>query len=110
MAPVAVMNIEKGEKIAIVVCGGLIAGTGRYKFLAKEKINGQYEWAHFTERENGLKENVCRGKVQTEKELKLVLEIMNKNLKRVFGDHAEMKTGIPEFRSIMGTKFDDTIN
>ncbi len=110
MSQIAVMNIEKGEEITIAVVSGSIPGTGRYKFLAKKKKNSQYEWAHFTERENGLKENVYRGDVKTEKELKLVLEIMNKNLKKIFGSNAEMKNGIPEFRSLMGTKFDDTIN
>lgn len=110
MEQFAVMNIEKGEEITIAVVSGAIPGTGRYKFLAKKKKNGQYEWAHFTERENGLKENVYRGEVKNEKELKLVLEIMNRNLKKIFGNNAEMKQGIPEFRSLMGTKFDDSIN
>ena len=110
MEQFAVMNVGKGEEIAIAVVSGSIPGTGRYKFLAKRKKNGQYEWAHFTERETGLKENVYRGDVKTEKELKLVLEIMNKNLKKIFGDNAEMKNGIPEFRSLMETKFDDTVN
>ena len=110
MAQFAVMNIEKGEEIAIAVVSGALPGTGRYKFLAKKKKNGDYEWAHFTERENGSKEKVYRGEVKTEKELKLVLDIMNKNLKKVFGDKAEMKNGIPEFRSLMGTKFDDMVN
>jgi hypothetical protein len=35
---------------------------------------------------------------------------MNSNLKKIFGPQAEMKEGIPEFRSLMGKKFDDTIN
>jgi hypothetical protein len=48
--------------------------------------------------------------VSSDDELKLVLEIMNKNLSKIFGSHAEMKQGIPEFRSLPGTKFDDTIN
>ncbi|MBK7561297.1 MAG: hypothetical protein IPQ06_13190 [Chitinophagaceae bacterium] len=110
MTQLAIMNIEKGEEIAIAVVSGSIPGTGRYKFFAKKKKNGQYEWAHFTERESGLKEKVFRGEVKNEEELKLVLEIMNRNLKRIFGDVAEMKQGIPEFRSMLGTKFDDSIN
>lgn len=35
---------------------------------------------------------------------------MNSAVKKIFGDNAEMKQGIPEFRSLMGTKFDDSIN
>jgi hypothetical protein len=110
MAQLAVMNIEKGEEIAIAVVSGAIPGTGRYKFLAKKKKNGEYEWAHFKERDSGNKEIVYRGEVKTADELKLVLSIMNKNLKKIFGEKAEMKEGIPEFRSLMGTKFDDSIN
>ena len=106
----AVMNIEKGEEIAKAVVSGHISGTGRYKFLAKKKKNGEYEWAHFKERDNGNKEVVYRGEVKTEAELKLVLDIMNKNLKKIFGEIAEMKEGIPEFRTLLGTKFDDSIN
>ena len=64
----------------------------------------------FYERDNGSKENVYSGEVKTEDELKQVLGIMNKNLKRIFGDKAEIKEEIPEFRSLMGTKFDDRIN
>ena len=37
MEQFAVMNIEKGEEIAIAVVSGHIPGTGRYKFLAKKK-------------------------------------------------------------------------
>jgi len=110
MAAFAVLNIEKGEEIAMAVVSGPIPGTGRYKFLAKKKRNGEYGWVHFAERDNGLKEKVYRGEVKTEKELKLVLEIMNKNLKKIFGELAEMKEGIPEFRSLLGKKFDDTKN
>ena len=110
MESFAVMNIEKGEQIVIALVSGHIPGTGRYKFLAKKKKNGDYEWAHFKERDNGNKENVYRGEVKTENELKLVLGIMNKNLKKIFGDKSEMKEGIPEFRSLMGTRFDDSIN
>lgn len=110
MQQLAVMNIEKGEEIITALISGHITGTGRYKFFAKKRIDSKYEWAHFVERDNGLKEKVYRGEVKNETELKLVLEIMNKNLVKIFGSHAEMKQGIPEFRSLMGNKFDDTVN
>jgi hypothetical protein len=110
MSQIAVMNVEKGEEIVSALVSGHIPGTGRYKFLAKKNKKGKYEWAHFKERDNGLKEGVYRGEVKDEKELKLVLEIMNRNLKKIFGDKAEMKEGIPEYRSIMGNKFDDMVN
>ena len=38
MTQLAIMNIEKGEEIAIAVVSGSIPGTGRYKFFAKKNI------------------------------------------------------------------------
>ena len=110
MSQFAVTNINKGEEIVAALVSGHIAGTGRYKFLAKKRSDKKIEWAHFVERDNGSKEKVYRGEVSSDDELKLVLEIMNKYLSKIFGSHAEMKQGIPEFRSLLGTKFDDTIN
>jgi len=106
----AVMNLEKGEEIVSALVSGHIPGTGRYKFLAKKREDKKIEWAHFVERDNGLKEKVYRGEVNSDAELKLVLEIMNRNLVKIFGPQAEMKQGIPEFRSLMDKKFDDTVN
>ena len=106
----AVMHVDKGEEIVIGLVSGNIPGSGRYKFLAKKNKAGIYEWAHFIERDSGLKEKVYRGEVKTKEELKTVLEIMNRNLIKIFGANAEMKEGIPEFRSLMGNKFDDTVN
>lgn len=110
MAQFAVMNIEKGEKMVMGFVSGVIPGSGRYKFLAKKNKAGKYEWAHFIERDSGLKEKVYHGEVSTMEDLKSVLEIMNRNLIKIFGTQAEMKTGSPEFRSLQGKKFDDTIN
>ena len=110
MSQFAVMNLDKGEEIVSALVSGHIAGTGRYKFLAKKRKDKKIEWAHFVERDNGLKEKVYRGEVNRDTELKLVLEIMNRNLVKIFGPQAEMKQGIPEFRSLMGKKFDDTAN
>lgn len=104
------MNLEKGEEIVSALVSGHIPGTGRYKFLAKKREDKKIEWAHFVERDNGLKEKVYRGEVNSDAELKLVLEIMNRNLVKIFGPQAEMKQGIPEFRSLMDKKFDDTVN
>lgn len=110
MTSFAVMNIDNGEETVIANVSGHIAGTGRYKFLAKKKVNGKYEWVHFVERDNGIKENVYRAEVNDEEELKIVLDIANMALKRIFGAHTEMIQGIPEFRSITGQKFGDTMN
>lgn len=110
MSQFAVMNIEKGEEIISTLVSGHIEGTGRYKFLAKKRKDNKYEWAHFVERDNGLKEKVYRGEVNSETELKTVLDIMNRNLTKIFGPTAEMKQGIHEFRSLPGIEFDDSVN
>lgn len=110
MEQLAIMNVGEGEEIVAGLVSSHFPGTGRYKFLAKKNKKGTYEWAHFVERENGMKEKLYRGEVQDQQELKLVLNIMNKTLKKVFGEKAEMKEGIPEFRSILGNKPDDMIN
>ncbi len=110
MEQFAVMNLDKGEEIASMLVGGHIQGTGRYKFLAKKKKNGKFEWAHFTERDNGIKENVYRGEVKSKVELKVVIDIMNRNLKRIFGSKAEMVQGFPEVRAIDGMRTDGMVN
>ena len=87
----AVMSVEKGEEIVAALISGHIPGTGYYKLLAKKRRDGSIEWAHFTERDNGQKENVYRGEVKDDEELQLVMSIMNKHLVRVFGEEAVMK-------------------
>src|SRR5688572_18848278 len=106
----AVMDIKEGEEIISGLVGGIIAGTGRYKFLAKKNLAGKFEWAHFVERESGAKENVYRGVVENMEQLKLVMEIMNRNLISIFGKEAEMKEGMPKYRSLLGSEYDDTVN
>ena len=91
----AVMKLERGEEMVASMMSGHISGTGRYKLIAKKRIDGLIEWAHFTERDNGLRENVYRGEVKDARELETVMMIMNKHLKKVFGDHAEMNADKP---------------
>jgi hypothetical protein len=38
--------------------------------------------------------------VRSDEELKLVMEIMNRHLKKIFGVHAEMKQGVCEVRML----------
>jgi hypothetical protein len=110
MSPVALLNIKKGEEIASALVSSIIPGTGKYKFLAKKKRDGKFEWVHFAERDNGLKENVCRGETDNEEQLNVVIDIMNRNLAKIFGVLAEMKPGQPEFRSLFGNTLDDSVN
>ena len=85
LSQMAVMNVEKGE----VIVGGWatprIPQVGSYKLLAKKRQDGVIEWAHFIQRDNGLKERVMRGEAKDQAQLDEVLEIANRNLQRLFG-------------------------
>lgn len=65
-------------------------------------MNGSYEWVHFVERLDKKKENVYRGDVKHEAELLTVVDIMNRNLTKIFGPLAEMKPGQADFYSAFG--------
>lgn len=82
---VAVMNVEKDEQIVGGWASAHIPQVGIYKLLAKKRADGVIEWAHFVQRDNGLKDKVYRGEVESRERLDDVLEIMNGQLKRVFG-------------------------
>jgi hypothetical protein len=49
------------------------------------RYDNTIEWAHFVQRDNGLREKVFHGEVKNPGELDTVLEIMNNNLLKVFG-------------------------
>jgi hypothetical protein len=84
LSQAAVMNVEKGEEIV----GGprrIFRRWGFTNFWQRKKMNGEIEWAHFIQRDNGLKERVMRGTVKTRGELDTVIEVANKNLSKLFG-------------------------
>ncbi|MGC1378865.1 MAG: hypothetical protein WA821_21720 [Anaerolineales bacterium] len=85
IAQMAVMNVDKGEEIVGGWATPHIPQVGIYKLLAKKKKNNTIEWAHFVQRDNGLREQVYRGEVKNQGELDTVLEVMNKNLLKFFG-------------------------
>jgi hypothetical protein len=85
LSKMAVMNVEKGEEIFGGWTTPHIPQVGVYKLLAKKKKDGTIEWAHFVQRDNGLKENVMRGTVKTPGELDIVRDIADNNLRRIFG-------------------------
>lgn len=82
---VAVMNIEKGEEILGGWITPHIPQVGIYKLLVKKKTDGTIEWAHFVQRDNGLKERIMRGTVKNSDELDIVRDAVNNNLRRIFG-------------------------
>jgi hypothetical protein len=102
----AILNLDEGEEIASACTSPHIPGTGIYKFLAKKKKDGTFEWAHFVQRDSGLKEKVYRGETQTRQQLDQVLEIMNRNLKKVF--KIEMRPADYDVYSLDGKKTPDT--
>ena len=102
----AVMSIEKGEEIFAGHVSPDIPQVGIYKLLAKKKADGTIEWAHFVERDNGLKERVMRGTVNTVDEFNIVVDAVNNNLRRIFG--VTMRPASYEVRTLDGKKAPDT--
>jgi len=81
----AVINVEKGEEIVGGWASAHIPQVGIYKLLAKKRVDGVIEWAHFVQRDSGSKEKVYRDEVESREKFDEVLEVMNKHLQRVFG-------------------------
>jgi len=79
------MNIDEGEEIAGGWATPHIPQVGIYKLLVKKRKDGRFEWAHFVQRDNGLKDRVMRGEVDNQEQLDTLIEITKRNLKKVFG-------------------------
>ena len=103
---VAVMMIEKGEEFFGGWATPHIPQVGIYKLLAKKKADGAIEWAHFVQRDNGLKEKVMRGTVKNSDEYALVNDAVNNNLQRIFG--ITMQPAEYDVRTLDGEKASDT--
>lgn len=58
LSQMAVMNLAEGEEILTGLATPHIPQVGVYKLLAKKKTDGTIEWAHFVQRDNGLKDKV----------------------------------------------------
>ena len=108
LSQMAVMNIEKGEELFGGWATPTIPQVGIYKLLAKRKADGTIEWAHFVQRDNGLKERVMRGTVSTLEELDIVKDAVNNNLRRTFG--VTMQAAEYDVRTLDGKKASDTMH
>ncbi|MBI2968524.1 MAG: hypothetical protein HYY40_12040 [Bacteroidetes bacterium] len=106
----AIMNVDDGEEIAGMWVSPHIAGTGVYKMLAKKRKDNRYEWAHFVQRDNGVKDSVYRGDVESKEQLEQVLTLMNGLLSKIFGKEIKMQTAKYDTYVIGGGKGDGTIN
>ena len=90
------MELQNGGQILMAMTGGYIPGTGRYRLLATQNAKGQFEWTHFTERDNGYRDHFMRGVVLDRVELGQLIALINQTLQAVFGENAVMKeTAIP---------------
>ena len=85
LSQMAVMNVEKGEEIVGGWATPHIPQVGSYKLLAKKRKDGVIEWAHFIQRDNGLKDRVMRGEAKNRAQLDDVIEIASRNLHKLFG-------------------------
>jgi hypothetical protein len=81
----AMMAIDEGEEIAGAWITPYIPEVGMYKLLAKKKKDGTFAWIHFIQRLNGSKDRVMRGTTENEAQLNEVIEIANRNLKKIYG-------------------------
>lgn len=105
---IAVMNLEEGEDIFAGRVTPHIPQVGIYKLLAKKKTDGTIEWAHFVQRDNGLKEKVMRGTVNSLEEFDVLNDVVNSNLQKIFG--VTMQPAEYDVRTLDGKKVSDTIH
>jgi hypothetical protein len=90
------IQLQRGGQVPVAMTGGYIPGTGRYRLLAIQNAKGQFEWTHFTERDNGYRDHFMRGVVQDRVELGQLVSLINQTLQTVFGENAVMKeTALP---------------
>lgn len=108
LSQIAVMTIDEGEEVFAGLATACIPQVGIYKLLAKKKVDGTIEWAHFVERENGLKENVMRGTVNSPDEFNVVIDTVNSNLHRIFG--VTMLSAAYDVSTLDGKKVSGTIH
>lgn len=96
--PRAIMEIHAGEELVGGWVTPHINGSGLYKPVAKKRRDGKIEWAHFIQRDNGVREPVLNGTVDRAAQLQTVLELANKNLSRTFGAHIQLRTSLLDSR------------
>ena len=85
LSQLAVMNVDEGEEIVGGWATPHIPEVGIYKLLVKKRTDGKFEWAHFIQRDSGLKERVMRGVTDSREQIDWLIESANRNLKRLFG-------------------------
>lgn len=104
LKPPAIMNVDDGEEIAGMWVTKHVPQIGIYKLLAKKKKDGLCEWAHFVQRDNGLKENVYRGTVENKERLNDVVSSINASLRKAYGPGVSLQTADYDVYSLAGKK------
>jgi hypothetical protein len=106
----AIMEVYEGEEIAGMWVTPYIKGTGFYKLISKKRKDGKYEWAHFVQREDGVKEKVFTGEVDSHEQLLMLHSIISKQLSKIFGEHITLEKATYEMYTIDGIKGDTSVN
>lgn len=108
LSRMAVMNVDEGEEIVGGWVTPHIPQVGVYKLLAKKRKDGIIEWAHFIQRDNGAKERVMRGEVESRARLDEVIQIANRNLRLLFG--VQLQQAEYDMHTLDGKKASDKIH
>ncbi len=107
---VAVLNVDKGDEIAGMWITPPIKEVGRYKLLAVKRKDGTCEWAHFIQRDNGDKDRVLRGKLDTPEQLQTVCEVINRNLQKIYSAEILLEPADFDMFTVDGQKASRTVH
>jgi hypothetical protein len=108
LSKLAVMNVEKGEEVLGAYVTPHVPQIGIYKLLAKKKIDGTCEWAHFVQRDDGRKENVYRGEVENEARLADVVDGINAALNTAYGPTIRLHPADSDMYTLDGKQIPST--
>jgi hypothetical protein len=100
----AILNVDEGDEIVGGWITPKIPEVGAYKLLVVKRKNGKYEWAHFIQRDNGDKDRVMRGTLDTAEQLESLMEAMNKNLGKIYGAHVKLLAADYDLMTLNGKK------
>ncbi len=100
----AVMTLAEGEEIAGMWITKPVPNSGLYKLIAKKRVDGKYEWAHFIHRPDGRKEVILRGQAENPEQLEQLIEIVNRNLRQILGPDLKLEPAAIEVYSLDGKK------
>ncbi len=106
----AVMSVERGETVAGIWIAPEVRNVGIYKLLAKQKLDGTCEWAHFIQKSDGRRGEVYRGTVENSDQLEEVLKAINSALGRTFGPQVQLKPADANFYTMDGRKLDSSLH